>query len=75
MKTKEAIEFLEDIYDWNTAPDIEEKAEKNIPKMVGLLQRGQKFEKMWLEIVKYLAEVNGNFHTTNIIANKYFKEK
>ena len=57
MNTQEAIEFLEDIYDWNTAPDIEEKAEKNILNIITLLELGEKYRLMWEE----LSEKYGNY--------------
>ena len=47
MDVKEAIEFLEDIYDWDIASDIEEKAEKNIPEIIALLQQSEKYRQMW----------------------------
>ncbi|TET08486.1 MAG: hypothetical protein E3J83_03305 [Candidatus Atribacteria bacterium] len=36
------------------------------------LIRGDKYEMMWLEIVKYLNSICGNFHIAEIIKKKYF---
>jgi len=50
MKIKEAIRFLEDIYDWKIAPDLENRVEEKVPEIVSLLKRGEKFEEKFLEI-------------------------
>ena len=68
MNTKEAIQFLEDIYDWNTAPDIEEKVEKNIPGIISLLQQGEKYRQMCSDIY---STVKDNKCFKNIVTKEF----
>lgn len=55
METKEAIEFLEEAIDCakkgNLIPALQE-CDKEFNKVIALLKRGEKYEKMWDELVK-----------------------
>lgn len=53
MNTKEAIKFIDDMYEW-APPDCEDKAEKYIPEVIELLQRGEKYEAIVDELENFI---------------------
>ena len=69
MKTKEAIEFLEH----NDGVNFNWRG--NFKYIVALLKRGEKYEKMWGEVVRYFSYMEWKDEIIEKIKQKYFPKE
>ena len=80
MNTEEAIEFCETFKDKITDIDMEngdaemmEEYNNEISKVISLLQQGEKYRQMWLELYDIASEFNF-FPLMDKLEQKYFPE-
>ena len=81
MKTKEAIEFLEEEVEYRFAGDYDislsevKEFRDSKQKVIELLEEGGRYKKMWEEVFHYSWESFHEVDILNKIKDKYFPEE